>query len=190
LTSVPPLALALNALAEGLEGMPAMLIGGMAIIQRGIPRLTTDVDATISGWDLDLPSVLVRLAAADIHPRIEAPLEFARKHQILLLRHTLSGTPIDLSLAWLPFEQEALGRATRESFLGATFAVAQPEDLLIYKAFAWRPQDQQDAERLILLHGHTMDLGRIRRILAELLEATDESGRLADFDALVKRSRP
>jgi hypothetical protein len=38
-------------------------------------------------------------------------LDFARENQILLLRHVPSGTDIDLSLAWLPFELEALGRA-------------------------------------------------------------------------------
>jgi hypothetical protein len=35
--------------------------------------------------------------------------------------------------------------------------VAQPEDLVIYKAIAWRPQDQQDVERLLALHGARCD---------------------------------
>jgi len=37
----------------------------------------------------------------------------------------------------------------------------EPEDLVIYKAIAWRPQDQQDVERLLALHGARMDLARL-----------------------------
>jgi hypothetical protein len=55
---------------------------------------------------------------------------------VFLLRHTPSGTPIELTLAWLPFEAEALDRATREPFAGLSVRVATPEDLIIFKAVA------------------------------------------------------
>ncbi|MEO7730456.1 MAG: hypothetical protein ABIY55_05750, partial [Kofleriaceae bacterium] len=63
---------------------------------------------------------------------------------------------------------------------------AQPEDLIIYKAIAWRPQDQQDVERLLALHGARMDLARIRRHVRELGEAMEQD-RLRDLDVVIRR---
>jgi hypothetical protein len=48
------LAQALIALNQALRnvGAPYMIIGGVAVIARGVPRLTDDVDATIWGGGL------------------------------------------------------------------------------------------------------------------------------------------
>jgi len=64
--------------------------------------------------------------------------------------------------------------------------IARPEDLVIFKTIAWRPQDQQDVERLLVLHGQGMDLSRIRRHVRELGEAI-EIDRLRDLERLVSR---
>ena len=61
-----------------------------------------------------------------------------------------------------------------------------PEDLIIFKAVAWRPQDQQDVERLLALYGSRIDLERIRRHVKELGEAL-EVDRLRDLDGLIAR---
>jgi hypothetical protein len=60
--------------------------------------------------------------------------------------------------------------------------------MIVYKAIAFRPQDQQDIERLLALYGTRVDLGRVRRTLAEFAEAMEEPERLADFDRLVGRA--
>jgi predicted nucleotidyltransferase len=70
---------------------------------------------------------------------------------------------------------------------GVRISVVRPEDLVIYKTVAWRPQDQQDVERLLLNHGSGIDLGRVRRVLAEFADALDQPERLAEFERLVKR---
>ena len=64
--------------------------------------------------------------------------------------------------------------------------VAQPEDLVIYKAIAWRPQDQQDVERLLALHGARMDLARIRRHVRDLGEAMEQD-RVRELDVVIRR---
>ena len=111
---------ALASLQRGLQraAVPYMVIGGIAVIARGVPRHTQDIDATIAAEGLDLAGLLVKLRDQLIEPRIDACLEFARKNQILLLRHTPSNTDIDLSLAWLPFEHEAIARAQTMSLRG------------------------------------------------------------------------
>lgn len=52
---------------------------------------------------------------------------FARDHQVLLLRHSATGTPLRVSLAWLPFELEALNNATGVDLGGVGLRVATPE---------------------------------------------------------------
>jgi len=120
-------------LGLGRVEAPSMLIGGVAVIAHGVPRTTLDVDATIEGSGLDLEELLKGLAAVSVEPRINEAIAFARTSQVLLLRHTPSGTPIDLSLAWLPFETEALQRSTIVSIGRTAIRVPHVEDLVLYK---------------------------------------------------------
>jgi hypothetical protein len=165
-----------------------MLIGGIAVIARGVPRTTRDVDATVSADSCDVDTLLDIFEQHDLPSRIEDARAFAQANQVILLRHPPSGVDVDVSLAWLPFELEALNASEMLSFGGAQVPVAQPEDLVIYKAIAWRPQDQQDVERLLALHGARMDLPRVRRIVAELAAALEEPERAAELEQVIRRA--
>jgi hypothetical protein len=182
---------ALQAVAAALDDLPgqSMIIGGIAVIARGVPRLTRDIDATVAGAGLDLERAVSELGRHGIVVRIDDALEFAAAHQVLLLRHESSSVDVDLSIAWLPFELEALGRAERLDLAGTTMRIAHAEDLVVYKFVAWRPQDQQDAERLLTLHGHAMNLNRVRELAAEFAEALDEPARVAELERLIARSK-
>jgi hypothetical protein len=48
------------------------------------------------------------LELAGIVPRIDDALAFAAESQVLLSRHAETGVDIDVPLAWLPFEMEAI----------------------------------------------------------------------------------
>jgi hypothetical protein len=139
------LAQGLRALDRALRrvGAPYMIIGGVAVVARGVARLTDDVDATVWGGGVDLAVLLKTLGKVGITPRIEGAVEFARQHQVLLLRHEPSSTDMEVSLAWLPFEKEALRAANRLELAGADVPVARAEDLIIYKAVAWRDRDRE-----------------------------------------------
>ena len=132
--------------------------------------------------------MLATLASRDITPRIDNALAFARERQVLLLRHDPTGTPLEVSLAWLPFEMEALARATVIDFGGVRARVATAEDLIVLKAVAWRDRDRGDIERLLLLHAAEVDLDRIRSLVGEFAAAIDEPERLGEFNALVRRT--
>ena len=92
-----PLASALeqatSAVGRALVGgaVRGMLIGGMAVIARGVPRTTRDVDATIDGNGVDLQELLTTLKGHALVPRIDDAAKFAAEHQVLLLRHAPSG---------------------------------------------------------------------------------------------------
>lgn len=180
---------AIAAVAKALSTLPVsgMIIGGVAVIARGVPRTTRDVDLTVEGGKLELPDLVAQLQRLGLAPRIDDAIGFAVANQVLLLRHTPSGVDLDLSIAWLPFEVEAIAAAELLELAGAQVRVARAEDLVIYKAVAFRPQDQQDIERLITLHGDTMDFVRVRRIVTQFAQALDEPDRVVQVEQLLTR---
>jgi len=103
------------------------------------------------------------------------------------MEHRPTGTPIEISLAWLEFEWEALARATVEDLGMLRVPLAQPEDLVIYKAVAWRDRDRADIERLLRIHDG-IDIARVRRRVEQFAEALDEPERVREFDRLLGRS--
>ena len=95
---------------------------------------------------------------------------------------------MEASLAWLPFEKDALDRASEVDFSGVRIAVAQPEDLVVYKAVAWRDRDKSDIERLLALHGASIDIDRVRGLVRDFARALVEPEREEQFEALLRRS--
>jgi predicted nucleotidyltransferase len=168
--------------------VPAMIIGGIAVIARGVPRQTIDVDATVWAEAITIDHLIAELARDAIVPRTADAAEFAHRHQVLLLRHEPTGTPLEIALAWLPFEREALERASEVDFGGIALRVATVEDLVIYKAVAWRDRDRADIERLLVLQGTEVNFVRVRRLVEEFADALEEPERLREFDALVQRA--
>ena len=181
---------ALRALCDGLHalGAPWMIIGGVAVIAHGVPRYTADVDATVATPAESLERALEVFADRSILPRIEGALAFARERQVLLLRHDPSGVNLDISLAWLPFEIEAIRRSETRDYAGVTIRIPRPDDLVIYKLVAARPRDLEDAERLLLLHGASVDLPHITATVREFADALDDTGRLDTLNRLLKRT--
>jgi predicted nucleotidyltransferase len=181
---------ALEALQRALEqlGAASMIVGGIAVIARGIPRLTVDVDALVWGHDLVLERLYSILEAHGIAPRHGEDEERAREQGVLLLEHLPTGTTMEILLAWLPFEKEAIDRASRVGFGGLEILAAQPEDLIVFKFVAWRNRDKDDIESLILLHSKKIDMGRIRGLVQELADALDEPQRLTEFEAIAERA--
>ncbi|MCB1032397.1 MAG: nucleotidyltransferase [Acidobacteria bacterium] len=180
---------AIRALEGALDelGVPAMIIGGVAVIAHGISRTTIDLDATVWGEEVLPVQILQVFKKHGIEARIENAESFAAKSQVLLLIHRPSGTRVDLSLAWLPFEKEALARAVEVSIDSASFRAATPEDLVVYKAVAWRQRDLDDIENLLLLHRDSIDIERVRGLVKEFALILDDPKRVEQFEEIIRR---
>jgi hypothetical protein len=169
-------------------GVPWMVIGGIAVIARGVRRMTADIDAVVRGDQTNVAALLRDLAARRIVPRINDVEAFAGESLVLLLRHEPTGVEFDLSLAWTAFEHEAL-EARSDTKYGAVVApMAAAEDLVIFKAMAARPRDIEDAAALLLMH-KDIDLDRVRRHLAQLAALAEEPSLAGGLEAVIALSR-
>jgi hypothetical protein len=181
---------ALRALHDALQSLnvPWMVIGGVAVIAHGVPRYTADIDATVAAPNEPLERVFDTFARHHVVPRIEGALAFARERQVLLLRHELSGVALDVSLAWLPFEVEAIRRSETLDYAGVTIRIPRADDLVIYKMVAARPRDLEDVERLLLLHGPSLDLQHVTVTVREFADALEDAGRIDALERLLKKT--
>ncbi len=149
-----------------------IIIGGVAASLLGKPRLTADVDAVLLLSIADLPRLLKMAAEEGLTPRIDRADEFARRNRILLLRHQASGINVDISLGILPFEIEAVERGVNHAIGDMVIRLPTPEDLIIFKAVAHRPQDLLDI-RAIIASQPDLDTRRVEywvRQFAQVLE--------------------
>ena len=147
-------------------GDRGMVIGGVAASLLGKPRLTDSVDAVILLSVEDLPHLMKAAAHEGIVLRIANAEDFARRHRVLLLRHQESGINVDISLGALPFEVEAVERSIVHHIGSLAIRLPTPEDLIIFKAVAHRPQDLLDIQAIIESHPD-LDRERIRYWVGE-----------------------
>lgn len=166
-----------------------MVIGGIAIIARGVRRMTIDIDVVVRGGDATIEELLAGCAAHGIEARVDDAAAFARRTLVLLLRHEATGVELDVSLGWSGFEREALEARSEVAYGAVVVPMSAPEDLMIFKAIAGRPRDIADLEALLLLHPK-VDLPRVRRRVGELAELA-EAPELCDGleTALAKAAR-
>jgi predicted nucleotidyltransferase len=149
-----------------------VIIGGIAVGFLGKPRFTADVDAVFLLSTQDIPKFIELASRENIMPRRKDAEEFARKSRVLLLKHTLTETDIDISLGILPFEEEMVERSDIKSFANLSIRLPTPEDLIIMKAIAHRPKDLEDI-RTIAEKYPDLDVKRIERWVKEFGEVLE-----------------
>lgn len=185
--SLAPLLAPLQALQNLLVqfNQQGVIIGGIAASLLGTPRYTVDLDAVFLLSVDDIPSLIREAARQGIEPRIPDAKQFARKNRVLLLRHTASGTDIDLSLGILPFEYEMVERSNLINVGALQLRLPTPEDLIIIKAIAHRPKDLTDIQA-IAGSNPDLDKERIRYWVEQFGEALDLLDLWNEIDKLLK----
>jgi hypothetical protein len=165
-----------------------LVIGGVAASILGRPRLTNDVDVLVVVETSQWPDLFASAADFQLSPRVSDPMAFANRTRVLPLRHEPSQVDVDLVLGSLAFEEEALARARPVTLDELSIPLPTPEDLIVMKMVAHRPQDLIDAETVLEVQ-QRLDLGRIRRWLGEFGAALDTAELVDDFEAMLARRR-
>jgi len=164
-----------------------VIIGGLAVQVWGDARLTRDADLTISSSVEEGVAPLVELITGVYESRVPDPFGFARQTRMILIK-TASGIDVDISLGMPGYEEEMFSRAVEiEIRSGISLKISSPEDLIIQKAIAGRPQDASDMESIVIRQGNELDVSYVRKwlsVYAEILEDEDLTGR---FDLVWKK---
>jgi len=161
-------------------------IGGIAVQRWGEARLTRDADLTVFTGIGDEPRYVEELLAR-FESRVGEGRDFALRHRVLLLRAS-NGVALDVSLGALPFEEKAVAGARDEEIVpGVRLQLAGPGALVVFKAFADRPQDWLDIEGIVVKSGALIDWKEVRGDLAHLLEFKGDASALERLDALRAR---
>ena len=169
------------------EHVPGLVIGGLAVALLGRPRVTRDVDALVLLAEERWPAFVDAGSAFGFVPRQPDTLAFAREARVLLLRHQPTGIDVDVVLGCLPFEEEAVARATTVEVAGVSVPLPTPEDLIIMKAVAHRERDLLDIEGLLAAHLE-LDLDRVRRWVRAFADALETPELYDDLEQRLRRS--
>jgi hypothetical protein len=170
--------------------VPGVVIGGVAVAVLGRPRTTRDVDGVVLVDEHRWEEFLHAGAAFGFVPRVHDVLPFARLNRVLLLRHDPTSVNVDISLGWLPFEEEMLQRRAYFEVQGVRVPVPTPEDLITLKVIAGRDQDRIDVIGLLDAHP-ALDLSRVRSCVEPIAAALDSPDLLEWFEQQVaRRNRP
>jgi hypothetical protein len=122
--------------------------------------MTVDVDLVMHADAADALGLVSELPQTAFDPLFPGVEEVVTTAFILPLRHRRTGIRVDLALGMSGFERNAIGRATRVAVGAGDVPVVTIEDLLVMKALAGRPQDDEDIRGIVALHNDSIDWKR------------------------------
>ncbi len=157
--------LAIGAFLEA-EGIPHMVIGGVANLFWGVPRTTLDVDVTVWVEEIEIPQVIPRFADR-FRLLSNDPVEFVKETRVLPME-TERGFRVDVIFGSLPFERAAIRRARLMSVAGQRVRICTAEDLIITKIVSDRPRDREDVAGIIRAQGVGLDRGYLDPLIEGL----------------------
>lgn len=164
-------------------------IGGLAVVHWGEPRLTRDIDLTLltgfGGEEKFVDELLAHFPA-----RLPDARDFALENRTLLLSIS-EGFPVDIALGGLPFEEEATRRACDvECGPGIWLRLCSPEDLVVMKTFAGRPEDWRDIEGILVRQGSRLDVNYLLTQVKPLLAVREDEEAERRLRTLLSRMDP
>jgi hypothetical protein len=138
-----------------------VVVGGVAVVLQGHPRLTADLDLVVRLEESNARRAIDALAALQFRPRIPVPVEdfanpaerrrWADEKELVVLSlwsPTFPATDVDLFVEEpIPFG-ELQGRSSVVDLGDTEVAVASVDDLIAMKQRAGRPKDLEDVAEL------------------------------------------
>ena len=161
------------------------LIGGLAASMRGRIRATEDLDLILLSNLDEALSLVESLGDRGFSPLLEDYETVARSALLIPIIDRASGIQLDLAIGLSGFEQEVVERADPMILEGQEIFVATPEDLVVLKILAGRPQDLQDVKGIVEIHDEQLDWEYCLTAARRLESAVD-----IDLVQRIERLRP
>jgi len=177
---------ALGSFASWLDRhhIPYMVIGGFAVTIWGEPRVTRDLDITISVPAEELSNT-VELIQSEFTALVNDAIKFVTETRVLpILTDTV---PVDLIFAALPYEDEAIARAKRIQLRHGAVRICSPEDLILHKIVSPRNRDREDIEGIFRYRHSELDYQYLDPRVEELADALSDRTMSEWYRALRRR---
>lgn len=161
-------------------------IGGIAVQRWGEPRFTADADLTLlTGFGQE--ESFIEPLCSHFHPRRADAREFAARNRVVLLEAD-NGTPLDVALGAVPFEENSIRRSSPFSIgEGRSLMTCSAEDLLVHKVVANREKDWIDVDGILVRQWGKLNLDLFRTEVEPLLELRGDPDILARFERLLAK---
>jgi hypothetical protein len=147
------------------EGVPFVVIGGLAAGLQGEPRNTDDADfmITLQATKVHRLAQKAKELGFDIEPDLAETQWLGSGVIRLWLGPAGDQTAVDLMNCNSDFLKQAAWRAQPARCLGHRVPIATPEDMLLFKCCAWRPKDIPDAIAIADRHKGRLDSSYLRQ---------------------------
>ncbi len=166
------------------------LFGAQAVLIWGRPRMTADVDVTVSLVPSDPERFVPDMKTAGFDLRVSDVENFVQRTHVLPFLHLKTGLPLDVVLAASGLEARFLDRARRVQISDLDVPVISPEDLVVVKVLAGRPKDIEDVKGVLARQRGRLDLRYIQETLEALEGALARNDLVPAFEQLQRRDGP
>jgi predicted nucleotidyltransferase len=159
---------------------PYAIIGGIALAQWGLPRLTQDVDIKVLVHNMEYSLAREEIRAA--FPESARPIINS-----LIVAVNIEGVTVDFLLALPGYEESMINRSVKIEFDGSPVCVCTAEDLIIQKVVANREKDWLDVESVLIEQWGKLDQAYIQEWLAQFAEALEDFALLSKYGELIEK---
>ncbi len=137
-----------------------LLIGGLAVLASGQPRMTQDIDLILFIEKAGLPAFLKK-AGKKFQVNPQKAIYGAKTRGAFTI--AFRKVPVDVIIASTELERSALSRKVSLKLFGRMVPMPSPEDLILLKLIPGRTKDLADVEAIVARQGPFLDKKYLRR---------------------------
>lgn len=179
----------LTALAQALRKLrvPWYVFGAQALVLRGSPRATADLDVTVLLGTLPTSRLVAVLTSAGFALQFDSE-DFVAATRVLPVFHKQSRFPVDIVLGGPGLEERFAAAAEPIRVGRQKIPVASSTHLVLMKVLAGRPKDIEDAATLLAARKSEIDAEELDELALDLAKALDETDVLAHLTEARRRA--
>ena len=167
-------------LARALRGLRTRwyVFGAQALVLRGYPRATADLDVTVLLGAMPTSRLVTALGKRGFSPSFR-DTAFVATTRVLPVVHRATGFPVDIVLGGPGLEERFALTAERVRVGRLQVPVATATHLVVMKVLAGRPKDIEDAAALLAMQASQINAAELDELTKALAAALGEDDVLA-----------
>ena len=167
--------------------IPWYVFGAQALVLRGFPRATADLDVTVLLGATPTSRLVTALGRRGFKPGF-VDAGFIAATRVLPVVHKSTGFPVDIVLGG-PGLEELFASASEKLRVGRLLVpVATATHLVVMKVLAGRPKDIEDAAALLAVQADQIDVKELNALTKDLSAALAEDDVLVNLREATRRA--